>query len=67
MILFFGSKILTFPEEVKIFLILLYSKLFASIFVPSVEVAVPLFLPINMFPFSLISISVTSKLKLSLE
>ena len=61
----FSSIISTLPKAISMFLILSYSKFFAFITVPSSEVTVPPFFPINLLPSSIISNSVTSKLKIS--
>ena len=57
----------TLPSEINVVNILLYSKFSALIEIPSLVNALPPLIPLKMFPFWLISISVTSKLKISLE
>ena len=64
--IFFSLSIIsTPPKAIRIFVILSYSKLSAFITVPSSEVAVPPFFPINLFPSSIIYNSVTLKLNIS--
>ena len=59
------SSILTFPFALKKLRFLLYSKLSASITIPSLVLIIPLSSPLITFPFSKTSIVVTLKLKSS--
>ena len=60
------SLIFTFPFAIRILSNLSYSNVSALMINPSVDFITPFFVPINLFPFSVISTSVTSKLKGSL-
>ena len=67
MYLFILSSISTFPFAFRIFNFLSYSNWSALIIIPLLDVILPLLVPINLFPFSKICISVTSKLNDSAE
>ena len=65
MVSLFRSLSITFPFALSTFLGLSYSNVSASNTIPLSVVIVPLLVPLNLFPFSNISISVTSKLNCS--
>ena len=60
-----SSFIITFPNAFKIFKFLSYSNWSASKLIPLLVVIVPLLSPLNLLPFSKISISVILKLNCS--
>ena len=67
-IIFFFSSLYSTPSvALRYKRDLLYSKFLAIIDIPSLVYASPPFFPLNRLPSSVISISVTLKLKISLE